>query len=102
MKYRSRIDIASQIIESASSGDVTKTQIMYKAFLSYSQLREYLTLLVEQDLLEYQIKTSTYRASQKGIHFLRLYHEMDPITTGIMIDDGNNRVSSPGGSDKSS
>jgi predicted transcriptional regulator len=52
MKYRSRTDITAQILEAANGG-VTKTKIMYKAFLSYAQLKEYLAVLIENGLLEY-------------------------------------------------
>jgi predicted transcriptional regulator len=50
MKYRSRTDIVSQILEAANGG-ATKTKIMYKAYLSYAQLKEYLSVLVENGLL---------------------------------------------------
>lgn len=53
MKYRSRTDIVSQILEAANGG-ASKTKIMYKAYLSYAQLKEYLSVLVENGLLEYQ------------------------------------------------
>ena len=46
MKYRSRTDIVALILE-AANGRATKTKIMYKAFLSYAQLKEYLTVLLE-------------------------------------------------------
>ena len=52
MKYRSRTEIVSNILEAANGG-VTKTKIMYKAYLSYNQLREYLSILIENNLLEY-------------------------------------------------
>ena len=42
MKYRSRTEIVSMILEAANGG-ATKTKIMYKAFLSYAQLKEYLS-----------------------------------------------------------
>jgi predicted transcriptional regulator len=35
-------------------GGATKTKIMYKAFLSYSQLKEYLAMLMENSLLEFE------------------------------------------------
>ena len=41
MKYRSRTDIVSQILEAANGG-ATKTKIMYEAYLSYAQPKEYL------------------------------------------------------------
>ncbi|MGI0001285.1 MAG: winged helix-turn-helix domain-containing protein, partial [Nitrososphaeraceae archaeon] len=52
MKYRSRTEIVGNILDAANGG-ATKTKIMYKAFLSYAQLREYLSVLIENNLLEY-------------------------------------------------
>jgi predicted transcriptional regulator len=39
MKYRSRTEIVAMILEAANGG-ATKTKIMYRAFLSYEQLKE--------------------------------------------------------------
>ena len=50
MKYRSRTDIVGLILEAANGGGATKTRIMYKAFLSYAQLKEYLTVLLKQSI----------------------------------------------------
>ena len=36
-----------------AKGKVTKTKIMYSAFLSYNQLKDYLDVLIENNLLEY-------------------------------------------------
>ena len=46
MKYRSRTEIVSNILNAANGG-TTKTKIMYRAFLSYTQLKEYLSVLIE-------------------------------------------------------
>jgi predicted transcriptional regulator len=40
---RSRIDIISQILETANGGVTTKVKIMYKANLSYAQLKDYVS-----------------------------------------------------------
>ena len=40
MKYRSRTDIVHLILEAANGGAATKSKIMYKAFLSFGQLKE--------------------------------------------------------------
>jgi predicted transcriptional regulator len=40
MKYRSRTEIVGSILD-ATNGGATKTKIMYKAFLSFNQLKEY-------------------------------------------------------------
>jgi predicted transcriptional regulator len=75
MKYRSRTDITAQILEAANSG-VTKTKIMYKAFLSYAQLKEYLAVLIENGLLEYIEGEQIYRTTEKGNRFLKIYNQI--------------------------
>jgi predicted transcriptional regulator len=75
MKYRSRTDITAQILEAANGG-VTKTKIMYKAFLSYAQLKEYLTVLIENGLLEYIEGEQIYRTTEKGNRFLKIYNQI--------------------------
>ena len=76
MKYRSRSDIVSQMLEAASGGGATKTKIMYKAFLSYAQLKEYLAVLVENRLLEYDRGTETFKTTEKGNKFLNVSNQM--------------------------
>lgn len=78
MKYRSRTEISSQILEAASSGS-TKTRIMYKAFLSYAQLKEYLEMLTVNGLLEYQQSEEIYRTTMKGRKFLDLYSNIGEL-----------------------
>jgi predicted transcriptional regulator len=78
MKYRSRTDIVGLILEAANGG-ATKTKIMYKAFLSYAQLKEYLTVLLENDLLEYEEGRQFLRTTEKGIRFLQMYNQFDEM-----------------------
>lgn len=70
------------ILEVTNAGGATKTKIMYKAFLSYSQLKEYLAMLMENSLLEFEEGRQFYRTTEKGIRFLQMYaqvHEMMSI-----------------------
>ena len=60
MKHRSRIEIASVILEVANGGGVTKTRILTGAFLSYKQLQEYLVFLIQKDLVRYDKDTQTF------------------------------------------
>ncbi len=55
-----------------------KTQIMYKANLSFSQLKEYLTLLTSNDLLSKNLCNGkeVYRATSKGRDFLAKHEEI--------------------------
>ena len=41
------------ILDAANEGGTSKTKIMYFAFLSYNQLKEYLSILVENNLMKY-------------------------------------------------
>jgi predicted transcriptional regulator len=77
MQYRSRTDIVSQILEAANGRGTSKTKIMYKAFLSYDQLKEYLKMLVENNLLDYDSKSQTFKATVKGHKFLQTYKQME-------------------------
>ena len=75
MKYRSRTEIVSMILEAANGG-ATKTKIMYKAFLSYAQLKEYLSMLIENNLIEYLEGMHTYKTTEKGLNLLKM-HQFD-------------------------
>jgi predicted transcriptional regulator len=78
MKYRSRTEIVSMILEAANGG-ATKTRIMYKAFLSYAQLKEYLSVLIENNLLEYLEGVQTYRTTEKGFNLLKMHNEIGEL-----------------------
>ncbi|HKG31842.1 MAG TPA: winged helix-turn-helix domain-containing protein [Nitrososphaeraceae archaeon] len=78
MKYRSRTEIVAMILEAANGG-ATKTKIMYKAFLSYAQLREYLSVLIENTLLEYLEGSQTYKTTEKGLNFLKMHNEIGEL-----------------------
>jgi predicted transcriptional regulator len=66
MKYRSRTEIVAMILEAANGG-ATKTKIMYNAYLSYNQLKEYLSVLIKNNLIEYRDGTKTFRTTEKGL-----------------------------------
>ena len=80
-KYRDRIDIISQILETANGSDTKKTKIMSKAFLSYYQLNQYLRVLAEGDLLRYDLHTQTFKTTEKGLRFLDICNEMGQMMT---------------------
>jgi predicted transcriptional regulator len=70
MKHRSKIEIICQILEVANGGDVTQTKIMYKALLSYPQMKEYLMFLIEKNLLRYDQDNRTFKTTENGLRFL--------------------------------
>jgi predicted transcriptional regulator len=89
VKYRSRTEIVAMILQSARIG-ATKTKIMYKAYLSYTQLKEYLKFLQDNNLIKYEEGTSIYRVTEKGRHFLHAYDEISDLvsskTTGKIVN----------------
>jgi predicted transcriptional regulator len=78
MKYRSRTEIVGNILEAANVG-ATKTKIMYKAFLSYGQLKEYLSVLIENNLIEYRDGTHKFKATEKGLNYLKMHNEIGEL-----------------------
>lgn len=79
MKYRDRYEIIAGILESAKPG-ITKTKVMYNAFLSYTQTMGYLKYLQEIGLLIFEEKTQIYRTTKKGFTFLRISHDLAQVT----------------------
>ena len=78
MKNRSKTEIVSNILDAANGG-ATKTKIMYKAFLSYNQLKECLTILIENNLLVYIDGTQTFKTTEKGLNFLKMHNEIGEL-----------------------
>jgi predicted transcriptional regulator len=76
MTSRSRLEIISQILETANGGVSTKIKMMYQANLSYAQLKKYLMVLTERDLLRYDLDTHTFKTTEKGLRFLKIYNRL--------------------------
>ena len=76
MKYRSRTEIVCNILDATNGGGANKTKIMYFAFLSYNQLNEYLSMLIENNLIEYLDGTRRFKTTTKGLFFLKMHNEL--------------------------
>ena len=76
MKNRSRPDIIAIILQIAEGGS-RKTKIMYEAFLSFPQLKEYLELLTDNGLLELEEEEKTFYTTEKGRKFVSMYLTID-------------------------
>jgi predicted transcriptional regulator len=79
MRYRDKLDIISLILEAANGSYATKTKIMYKAFLSYAQLKEYLTILTANNLLRHDFLSQKFKTTEKGLRFLKAYNQIDEM-----------------------
>ncbi len=50
----------THILECVSDGGSTRTKIMFKAYLSYAQTKEYTRFLQEKGLVDYEDGTQIY------------------------------------------
>ncbi len=76
-KRRDKLVIISEIIDIAKAGN-SKTSIMLKANLSFTQLNQYLSILTETSLLEKKELEGReiYQATPKGLDFLQKQREI--------------------------
>ena len=78
MKYRGRTEIVSNILD-AANGKATKTKIMYSAFLSYNQLKDYLSILIGNNLIECLEGNNTFKTTEKGLNFLKMNNQIGEL-----------------------
>jgi predicted transcriptional regulator len=92
-KRRDKLKIIAQIIETAKE-PTQKTQIMYKANLSFEQLNEYLEFMTNLDLLEKLAarRRELYRATHKGAEFAVRYDEIAQL---LRVEEGKNGIKVP-------
>jgi predicted transcriptional regulator len=85
VKYRSRSDIIGLLLNAGNGGGATKTKLMYSAFISFNRLREYLSLLAENGLIQYEEGKHTYRTTEKGMRLLNIQNKIDEVAPIIYI-----------------
>jgi predicted transcriptional regulator len=79
-KRRDKEEIMYQIL-SAAIEPVTRTRLIYASFLSNNELRNYIALLLEHEMLEVDPITKTkFKATVEGRKFLELYENIMSIT----------------------
>ncbi|HEY6657921.1 MAG TPA: winged helix-turn-helix domain-containing protein [Nitrososphaeraceae archaeon] len=86
MGNRSRTEIVGNILD-ASNGGASKTKIMYTAFLSYNQLKEYLSVLIENNLIEYLDGTKTFKTTEKGLNFVKTHNEIGELLQQTTLEN---------------
>ena len=76
-RRRDRLYIIAEILEVALEG-VLKTQVMYKANLSFAQLNEYLKLMLDLNLLNLSDNSGkhVYKTTSKGVRYLESYRKI--------------------------
>lgn len=76
-KKRDQLDIANAILKVAKQG-ASKTRIMYNANLSFKGVTQYLSFMMENELLLKTREDSkpVYYTSEKGLTFLSSYTQL--------------------------
>ncbi len=79
-RRRDRLHIMAEILEVAIDGAL-KTQMMYRANLSFAQLNEYLKLLTDLKLLDIPENNvrKIYKTTSKGMRYLQSYRDINEL-----------------------
>ncbi len=95
-KRRDKLYIIAEILEIAREGTL-KTQIMYRANLSFTQLNQYLDLLTKIKLLSItkENEKRVYTTTEKGMKYLQNYREITKLLTPENPKNGNTKIPPP-------
>ena len=64
------------ILETVGEGGAIQAKIMYKVYLSFLQMKEYLSETMKHGLIVYDDGAQIYKITDKGRRFLALYKQM--------------------------
>jgi predicted transcriptional regulator len=86
LKHRGKEEITALVLEAIVNTDrPTQTMIMYKAYLTHVQLKQFLASLIEKGLIEYHNLERIYTITEKGMHFLEVYNQLNQLQTSNML-----------------
>ena len=89
MKARSRTEILGLILQAVEEKPLTRSKIMYQVMLAFKQVTDYLSLMIQQELLSYSKLDRKYIITDKGRQFLALFTETSKLLATTPEDDGN-------------
>ncbi len=81
MKNRSRLEIIAMILETVGENGAIQAKVMYKVYLSFLQMKEYLSQIMQHGLIIYDDRAQIYKITDKGRRFLALYKQMTESIT---------------------
>ncbi|MGB9675921.1 MAG: winged helix-turn-helix domain-containing protein [Candidatus Bathyarchaeales archaeon] len=96
LKRRDKFYIIAEILDIAKEGTL-KTQIMYRANLSFTQLNDYLKFMLKIKLLDKIVENDKekYKATEKGLNFLQRYREITELLRTDENENNKNNVKVP-------
>jgi predicted transcriptional regulator len=80
LKKRDTLNIFSLILEASSTDahNTKKTTVtVYNTLLNHPRLKAYWMALLEVGLLHYDITTRTFKTTEKGLRFLKVFSKLD-------------------------
>jgi predicted transcriptional regulator len=87
LKHRTKEEITALILNSIThTNRATQTIIMYKAYLTHVQLKQFLSSLMEKGLIEYHKEDRLYTITDKGMHFLDVYNQLNQLPISNMFN----------------
>jgi predicted transcriptional regulator len=94
LKTRSSTEIIGLILQAVETEPLTRSKIIYQAMLNFTQVTDYTSLLIQQELLSYSKLDRKYTITDKGRQFLALFTETSKLLTATtatttLEDDGN-------------
>lgn len=92
VKRRDRLCVMAEILEIAKNGAL-KTHVLYRASLSFTQVNNYLRLMLEINLLKKvkQNDKNIYKTTGKGLDFLQRYHGLAEL---LRTEEENSKINS--------
>jgi predicted transcriptional regulator len=88
MKARSRTEIIGLILQALEGEPLTCSKILYQTMLNFTQVTDYTSLMMQQELSSYSKLDRKYIITDKGRQFLVLF-ETSKLLTTTPEDDGN-------------
>ena len=62
---------------------------MYKAYLTHIQLKQFLSSLLERGLIEYYKEDRLYTITEKGMHLLQIYNQLNQLQKSNVFNTKN-------------
>lgn len=79
-RYRGQHEIMFSIMEACNQdGGERQTKMMYNAYVSHAQLKQYMKRMMEQGILEKVPLSDRYGLTGKGRRAFELFKELDGI-----------------------
>ncbi|HKG30568.1 MAG TPA: winged helix-turn-helix domain-containing protein [Nitrososphaeraceae archaeon] len=81
MKTRGSTEIIGLILQAVEHEPLTRSKIIYKAFLNFKQVNDYTGYLTYEGLLSYMIENKKFAITNRGKQFLELFNETNKLLT---------------------